>query len=156
MHAMIRTAPPQAGQISISIPQTRFRRCAQIIAMDGMYAGFAGAKTGHRGAAFGRCRLFRLPRRGMLASPAPLRRCHPGAEFAVRRKDAVETGQIDSRFGHQGRQPGDDVQGCTNVAGGRMPRATEVEGFEDDVRGAVAVRGLQLNRSCASLRPRQL
>ena len=28
---------------------TRFRRCAQVIAMDGRYAGFAGAKTGHRG-----------------------------------------------------------------------------------------------------------
>ena len=26
---------------------TRFRRWAQVIAMDGMYAGFAGAKTGH-------------------------------------------------------------------------------------------------------------
>ena len=32
MHAMIRTAPPQAGQVSISIPKTRFRRCAQVIA----------------------------------------------------------------------------------------------------------------------------
>jgi hypothetical protein len=27
--------------------KTRLSRCAQIIAMDGMYAGFAGAKTGH-------------------------------------------------------------------------------------------------------------
>jgi len=27
--------------------KTRFSRCAQVIAMDGMYAGFAGAKTGH-------------------------------------------------------------------------------------------------------------
>jgi hypothetical protein len=26
----------------------RFSRSAQVIAMDGMYAGFAGAKTGHR------------------------------------------------------------------------------------------------------------
>jgi hypothetical protein len=26
---------------------TRFSSCAQVIAMDGMYAGFAGAKTGH-------------------------------------------------------------------------------------------------------------
>ena len=32
MHAMIRTAPPQAGQVWISIPKTRFRRCAQVIA----------------------------------------------------------------------------------------------------------------------------
>ena len=28
---------------------TRFKRCTQVIAMDGMYAGFAGAKTGHGG-----------------------------------------------------------------------------------------------------------
>lgn len=29
---MIRIAPPQAGQVSMSIPNTRFRRCAQVIA----------------------------------------------------------------------------------------------------------------------------
>jgi hypothetical protein len=27
---------------------TRFKHFADVIAMDGMYAGFAGAKTGHR------------------------------------------------------------------------------------------------------------
>jgi len=32
MHAMIRIAPPQAGQVSMSIPKTRLRRCAQVIA----------------------------------------------------------------------------------------------------------------------------
>jgi hypothetical protein len=32
MHAMIRTAPPQAAQVSMSIPNTRFKRCAQVIA----------------------------------------------------------------------------------------------------------------------------
>ncbi len=32
MHAMIRTAPPQVGQVSTSMPRTRFRRCAQVIA----------------------------------------------------------------------------------------------------------------------------
>jgi hypothetical protein len=47
MQAMNLTAPPQAGQVSMSMPNTRLRRCAQVIAMDGMYAGFAGAKTGH-------------------------------------------------------------------------------------------------------------
>jgi len=31
----------------MSILKTRFSRFAQVIAMDGMYAGFAGAKTGH-------------------------------------------------------------------------------------------------------------
>lgn len=29
MHVMIRTAPPQAAQASMSMPKTRFRRCAQ-------------------------------------------------------------------------------------------------------------------------------
>jgi hypothetical protein len=29
---MIRTAPPQAGQVSMSMPKTRFRRCAQVVA----------------------------------------------------------------------------------------------------------------------------
>jgi hypothetical protein len=29
---MIRTAPPQAGQVSMSMPKTHFRRCAQLIA----------------------------------------------------------------------------------------------------------------------------
>lgn len=32
LQAMIRTVPPQAGQVSMSIPNTRFRRCAQVIA----------------------------------------------------------------------------------------------------------------------------
>ena len=31
MHWMIRIVPPQAGQVSMSIPQTRFTRCAQVI-----------------------------------------------------------------------------------------------------------------------------
>ncbi len=31
MQAMIRTAPPQAGQVSMSMLNTRFRRCAQVI-----------------------------------------------------------------------------------------------------------------------------
>ena len=31
MQTMILTAPPQAGQVSMSMPNTRFRRCAQVI-----------------------------------------------------------------------------------------------------------------------------
>jgi len=37
-----------------------------------------------------------------------------------------------------------DVHGCTNAAGGRMPEATEIQRFEDDVRGAIAVRDLEI------------
>jgi hypothetical protein len=51
---MMRTSPPHSLQVSISILKTRFNRFAQVIAMDGMYAGFAGAKTGHRSPFFGR------------------------------------------------------------------------------------------------------
>jgi hypothetical protein len=32
MQAMIRTAPPQAAQVWMSMPNTRLRRCAQVIA----------------------------------------------------------------------------------------------------------------------------
>jgi hypothetical protein len=31
MLAMIRTAPPHAWQVSMSMPKTRFRRCAQVL-----------------------------------------------------------------------------------------------------------------------------
>lgn len=55
---------------------------------------------------------------------APLGGRQP-AETAVGRKDPMEAGQNDPRFRHQDRQPGD-----------------EIEGFEDDVRRAVAVSGL--------------
>lgn len=34
------TALPHSGQVSMPILKTRFSRCAQDIAMDGMYAGF--------------------------------------------------------------------------------------------------------------------
>ena len=47
MQAITLTAPPHLLQTSMSILNTRFRRWAHVIAMDGMYAGFAGAKTGH-------------------------------------------------------------------------------------------------------------
>ena len=53
IQAMIRSAPPQAEQVSMSMPKTRLSRCAQVNAMEGMYAGFAGAKTGHRSPFFG-------------------------------------------------------------------------------------------------------
>jgi len=47
MQAIILTAPPHLLQVSMSMLNTRFSLCAQVIARDGMYAGFAGAKTGH-------------------------------------------------------------------------------------------------------------
>ena len=47
MQAMTLAAPPLLLQTSMSMLNTRFNCCAQVIAMDGMYAGFAGAKTGY-------------------------------------------------------------------------------------------------------------
>ncbi len=73
--------------------------------MDGMYAGFAGAKTGHGHMALCGCFLF-LIRCHFAAAFAPPGRGHPHSVFAVRRKDTVESGQIDSGFGHQGSQCG--------------------------------------------------
>jgi hypothetical protein len=63
---------------------TRFSRWAQVIAMDGMYAGFAGAKTGHRRMTLNG-RLFALAICVFgLATLAPLRRCHQCTVLAVR------------------------------------------------------------------------
>jgi hypothetical protein len=48
MQAITFADSPQMRHVSTSILKTRFSRCAQVIARDGMYAGFSGAKTGHR------------------------------------------------------------------------------------------------------------
>ena len=83
IQAMIRSAPPQADQVSMSMPNMRLSRCAHVFAMDGTYAGFAGAKTGHRGPALRRRLLFpRLGGLGLGAAP-PLRRYHPRTVTAV-------------------------------------------------------------------------
>jgi len=51
---------PTFGEYSFqSSPQRAYFWCAQVIAMNDMYAGFAGAKTGHGRAAFYWC--FVLP-----------------------------------------------------------------------------------------------
>ena len=44
----------------MAIWKTRYRRWAQVIDRDGMYAGFARAKIGHGGVAFGRYALIWL------------------------------------------------------------------------------------------------
>ena len=48
MQAMTLALPLQIHHLSTSLLYTRLSLWAQVIAMDGMYAGFAGAKTGHR------------------------------------------------------------------------------------------------------------
>ena len=62
-----------------------------------------------------------------LTTLTPLGWCHPGSVFAVRGKHTVESCQVHSGFGHQGRKLGD-----------------EVHRLEDDVGGAIPIRGFQL------------
>ncbi len=128
IQAMIRSAPPQAGQVSMSMPKTRFSRCAQVNAMEGMYAGFAGAKTGHRGPAFRRRFLLSLLKDFGLGALPPFRRCHRGAVSTVGGKYAMQARQIDPGLGHQGGESGDDVQGCTNAAGAGCAGAAKSSG----------------------------
>ena len=70
-----------------------------------------------------------------LATLAPLRRCHQCSVFAIRGKYTVKTCQIDSGLGHQGGQFGN-----------------KVHRLEDDVGGAIPVRGFQLIPNLALIR----
>jgi hypothetical protein len=63
----------------------------------------------------------------VVRAPAALARCYLRTQVAVRCKHAVITREVHARRGHQGGQAGDEVQG-----------------LEEDVGGAVAVRGLEL------------
>ena len=60
-----------------------------VIARDGMYAGFAGAKTGHRHMTLRGCFLIIRIRCHMSAALAPLGRGHPHPVQAARRKNTV-------------------------------------------------------------------
>jgi hypothetical protein len=46
---------------------------------------------------------------GLFAS-APFSGCHPCTVVAIGCKDTMETGQVDSGFGNQSDQPGDEIQ----------------------------------------------
>ena len=74
---------------------------------------------------------------------APPGRGHPHSVFAVRRKNTMVSGQVDSGSGYQGGQFGDDVQGRTNAAGAWMRRSGEIYWLEDDVSRAITIRGFQ-------------
>ena len=94
MQEMILSAPSQIGQILMSMPNTRIRRCA----------------PGHRGPAFGRRWLLALVGDLALVAPTSLGRCHQAAASAVRREYAMEARQVDSGLRHQCSQPGDEIQ----------------------------------------------
>ena len=90
MQAMTFMAPLQALQISMSILKTRLGHCALVNAMDGMYAGFAGAKTGHRHSPFRRG--WRSIGHPGLVAPAPPGRRHQRPVLGIRCKHTVEAG----------------------------------------------------------------
>ncbi len=52
---------------------------------------------------------FATPEERFLQPLAPLRRSHQGAVLAVQCKHPVETGEVNSRLRHQGRQSGDEA-----------------------------------------------
>jgi hypothetical protein len=93
MLAMILSWPPQRAQLSISIPNTRFSRRAQLIA--------TCRGVGSPGRI--RARLLRHPQ-------APVRGRHRGAHLAVRGEHAVEARQVPARRRHQRRQARHQVQ----------------------------------------------
>jgi len=79
-------------------------------------------------------------------SPAlgPLGRYDQRPVFAIRCKCPMKTGQMDSWFRYQGDQPGDG-RSCASL----RPRHTvhpvhKIQGFEDDVGGAIAVGCFEL------------
>ncbi len=104
IEAITFTLPPQCSHTSMSILKTRFRRCIQVIAKDGIYAGFAGAKTGHCLMA-----LFRRSIDNCLRFLTPFARRQLSAVFAVGRKDTVVASKIASRFGNQCGELGHEV-----------------------------------------------
>ena len=70
--------------------------------MDGMYAGFAGAKTGHGRMALNWHLLLLAIRCFVLAAFSPFCRRHQRTVFTVRGKYTVKACQVDSRLRHQG------------------------------------------------------
>ena len=167
MQAMILTCPAQRSQVSMSMspkaptvgknslepsPQGAYFWCIHVFARDGIYAGFAGAKTCHRRMALGRRLVQPVVPGGLmpLASPTPFSRRDTHTKFAVRSQHPrqihrsefdkrslpargrtwmsfIQTCQIHARLRYQGSQLGDEVQR-----------------FEYDVGSAVPVGGLKL------------
>jgi hypothetical protein len=121
MQAMTLADPPQTRHISTSILKTRFSRCAQVIAMDGMYTGFAGAKTGHgRMTLNWHLLLLAILCFGLVAfSPFCWR--HQRSVLAVRRKHAMKARQVDSGLRHQRGQFGYEIHRLEDDVGSPIP-----------------------------------
>ena len=62
--------------------------------------------------------------------------------LTVGSEHAVEAGEVDSGFGHQGSIPGNDVQGCTNAAGAGMRKSGKVQRLEENRGGTITLGSL--------------
>jgi hypothetical protein len=74
-----------------------------------------------------RYRLSRVRRRGTPTSLAPLGRCHSRAGVVIGRKDPVKAGEVYSRFGYQGSQPGNKIERPEHCA------TLSITNFTDDL-----------------------
>ncbi len=89
--------------MSACMLNTHWRRCIQVIATDGMYAGFAGAKTGH--CAMALCGVFVAPvgigRFRFVGPFTPFGWRHLNSVFAIRCEYSVKSSEVDSWLGYQ-------------------------------------------------------
>jgi len=90
---MIRTAPPHAWQVSMSMSPE-----APTVGEH----PFQTLRPGHRGPAFDRCGLLQTPCRKTPASPAPQGPRHPPPVPAIGREQPLETGQVAPGLGYLG------------------------------------------------------
>ena len=88
MLAITLTAPPQCSQVSISMLNTRFNRCAHVIETWGAALAVGALST----------------------TPAAPGRRHLLTPSVVRRKDPVVTREVDPGRRHQRGKPGDKVE----------------------------------------------
>lgn len=100
MQAMILTSLPQAWQASMSILNTRLKRCAQV--MDARRSADVGGSSDPLA-------WFPLPRFAGVTNARYL---------TMRRKHAVESRKIHARFWHQRRQSCNEVQRLEDDVGG--------------------------------------
>ncbi len=78
-------------------------------------------RPGHGCATFDRRFLLAVIGRYAFVALPPFRRCHQGTVLTVGRKNAVKSGEVDPRFGHQRRQPGDEAQRLEDHVGSAVP-----------------------------------
>ena len=111
MQAITLAAPPQARQVftSMSPKAPTF----------GEYP-LEPLRPAHGGMALGGSSVLWFIGRGGLAARAPPGRRDQCPVFTVRGKHAVETGQVHSWFGYQGRQSGQKIQRLEDHVGGAV------------------------------------